>query len=85
MNEIGLFFNPSWENTSTTALINVAENNIGFAVLPFQLIKDHIASGSLGELKIKDMDFNRKLSIVYHKNKLLTSAMKDFIKICHEL
>ena len=84
MNEIGLFFKPYWESTSTTALINAAENNIGIAVLPFQLIKDHIASGSLRELKVKDMDFNRKLAIVYHKNKLLTSAMKDFIKICHE-
>ncbi|OBR89718.1 HTH-type transcriptional regulator CysL [Clostridium ragsdalei P11] len=84
MNEIGLFFNPYWESTSTTALINASENNIGIAVLPFQLIKDHITSGSLRELKIKDMDFNRKLAIVYHKNKLLTSAMKDFIKICHE-
>ncbi|OAA90559.1 LysR family transcriptional regulator [Clostridium ljungdahlii] len=84
MNEIGLFFKPYWESTSTTALINAAENNIGIAVLPSQLIKDHIASGSLKELKVKDMDFNRKLTIVYHKNKLLTSAMKDFIKICHE-
>ena len=84
MNQIGLFFKPYWESTSTTALINAAENNIGIAVLPFQLIKDHIASGSLRELKVKDMDFNRKLAIVYHKNKLLTSAMKDFIKICHE-
>lgn len=84
MNEIGLFFKPYLESTSTTALINAAENNIGIAVLPFQLIKDHIASGSLRELKVKDMDFNRKLAIVYHKNKLLTSAMKDFIKICHE-
>ena len=84
INQIGLFFKPYWESTSTTALINAAENNIGIAVLPFQLIKDHIASGSLRELKVKDMDFNRKLAIVYHKNKLLTSAMKDFIKICHE-
>ncbi|AZV56870.1 LysR family transcriptional regulator [Clostridium sp. AWRP] len=85
MNEIGLFFKPYWESTSTTALINAAKNNIGIAVLPFQLIKDHIVSGALKELKVKDMDFNRKLTIVYHKNKLLTSAMKDFIKICHEL
>lgn len=84
MNQIGLFFKPYWESTSTTALINAAENNIGIAVLPFQLIKDHIASGSLKELKVRNMDFNRKLAIVYHKNKLLTSAMKDFIKICHE-
>lgn len=84
MNELGLFFKPYWESTSTTALINAAKNKIGIAVLPFQLIKDHIALGSLKELKVKDIDFSRKLTIVYHKNKLLTSAMHDFIKICHE-
>mgnify|MGYP000857305252 CR=1 FL=1 len=84
MNQIGLFFKPYWESTSTTALINAAENNIGIAVLPFQLVKDRIILGYLKELKIKDMDFSRKLTIVYHKNKLLTSAMKDFIKVCHE-
>ncbi|MBV7275622.1 LysR family transcriptional regulator [Clostridium sp. PL3] len=85
MNEIGLFFKPYWESTSTTALINAAKNKIGIAVLPFQLIKEHIALGSLKELKVKNIDFSRKLTIVYHKNKLLTSAMHDFIKICHEV
>lgn len=35
MNEIGLFFKPYWESTSTTALINAAKNKIGIAVLPF--------------------------------------------------
>lgn len=84
MNQMGLFFKPYWESTSTTALINAAENKIGIAVLPFQLIKEHIALGSLKELKVKDVDFSRKLAIVYHKNKLLTSAMQDFIKVCHE-
>jgi len=53
--------------------------------VPFQLVKEYIASGSLKELKVKDMEQNRKLAIVYHKNKLLTDAIQDFIKICHNL
>ncbi|MEN6327876.1 MAG: LysR family transcriptional regulator [Syntrophomonas sp.] len=84
MNQIGLFIKPYWESTSTTALINAAENKIGIAVLPFQLVKEHIVSGSLKELKVIGLDFSRKLTIVYHKNKFLTSAMQDFMKICHE-
>lgn len=84
MNQIGLFFKPYWESTSTTALINAAKSKIGITVLPFQLLKEHIVLGSLKELKVKDIDFSRKLTIVYHKNKLLTSAMQDFIKVCHE-
>lgn len=84
MNQIGLSIKPYWESTSTTALINAAENKMGIAVLPFQLVKEHIALGSLKEFKMKGMDFSRKLTIVYHKNKFLTSAMKDFMRICHE-
>jgi len=84
MNQIGLLIKPYWESTSTTALINAAENEMGIAVLPFQLVKEHIVLGFLKEIKVKDMDFSRKLTIIYHKNKFLTSAMKDFIKICHE-
>lgn len=84
MKQIGLPVKPYWESTSTTALINAAENNIGIAVLPFQLVKDHIVSGSLKELKVKGMNFSRKLIIVHHKNKFLTNAMNDFIKICYD-
>ncbi len=85
MNQIGLVIEPYWESTSTTALINAAENKIGIAVLPFELVKDHIDSGCLRELKVKDIDLSRKLIVIYHKDKFLTSAMKDFIEICHEL
>lgn len=85
MNQLGLFINPSWESTSTTALINAAKNKFGVTVLPFQLVKEYIASGSLKELKVKGLEQNRKLAIVYHKNKFLTDAIQDFIKICHNL
>lgn len=85
LNQLGLFIKPYWESTSRTALINAAENKIGIAVLPFQLVKEHIISGCLKEFKVNGMDFSRKLAIVYHKNKFLTSAMKDFMKICHEI
>jgi len=84
MNQMGLFIKPYWESTSTTALINAAKNKMGIAVLPFQLVKEHIASGSLKKLPVKGMDLSRKLTIVYHKNKFISRAMQDFIRICHE-
>jgi len=85
MNQLGIYIKPYWESTSTTALINAAKNKFGIAILPFQLVEEHIAMGSLQELKVKDMDQSRKLAIVYHKNKFLTSAILDFVKICHTL
>lgn len=85
MNQLGLLIEPYWESTSTTALINAAKNKFGIAVLPFQLVQEQIDSGFLKELKIKDMDQGRKLAIVYHKNKFMTDALRDFIKIIHQL
>lgn len=82
MHHIGLSVQPYWESTSTTALINAAKNRLGIAVLPFQLVRDQIASGFLKELRIEDMDLSRKLAIFYHKNKFLTDAIKEFIAIC---
>lgn len=84
MNQLGIPIKPYWESSSTSALINAAQNRLGIAVLPFQLVKAHLESGSLKELKVKNMNLNRKLVIVYHKNKFLTNPMQEFKKICHE-
>lgn len=84
MNENKLYFEAYWESTSTTALINAAEKGIGIAVLPYELVKEKISLGSLKEIIINDADFTRKLAVVYHKNKLLTNPIKDFIKICRD-
>lgn len=85
MNQLGLSIQPYWESTSTTALIHAAVNKIGVAVLPYQLVQEQIKSGVLKELQIPNVDFTRKLAIYYHKNKFLTSAIKEFIQICKEL
>ncbi len=85
LKQLGLSIKPYWESTSTTALINAARNNMGVAVLPYQLVRDRIEAGELKEVKIKSLDLSRKLAVTYHRNKLLTDAMKAFIGICHEI
>lgn len=81
----GFAVKPYWESTSTTALINAAKNKIGIAVLPSQLVKECVDAGALRELPVEDLDLRRKLAIVYHKNKFMTEALRDFIRICHTL
>ncbi len=83
MNAQGFLIKPYWESTSTRALINAAISKMGIAVLPYQLIKEYTASGSLKELLVKDIELSRNLAIVHHKHKYVTTAMQDFIDICH--
>lgn len=85
MSQLGLFISPYWESTSAVALINATKNKFGITVLPFQIVKEYIASGELKELKVEGLEQNRKLAIVYHKNKFLTDAIQDFIRICHQI
>lgn len=85
MNQLGLPVTAHWESASTTALIQAAKNQLGVAVVPLQLVKEHLALGLLKEIKVKGLEQGRELAIVYHKNKLLTETIRDFMKICHQL
>lgn len=85
MNQQGFFITPYWESASTTALINAAIHQLGIAVVPFQLVKEQLDTGSLMEMEVDGLEESRRLAVVYHKNKFLTEAIRDFIKICHAL
>lgn len=83
MRDLRFLVNPIWESTSTTALVKAAENSMGLAILPEQLVHQELALGTLKEVDVKDLNLDRKLMVVYHQNKLLTDYMQDFINLCH--
>ncbi len=75
---------PIWESTSTQAIINGVSCGVGISILPFRLVEDDLKSGIISTCSIEDENFQRPLSIVWHKNKYLTKVMKDFIQFCKE-
>lgn len=75
---------PSWESTSTLALINAVINGLGLSILPRMLVKDIINEGRIMAVQIEGLKFNRKFNIIYHKNKFLTASAKRFIEMCKE-
>lgn len=72
---------PSWESTSTEALINAVRNGLGVSVLPYMLVRDELMKGSIVELKTENLHFDRGFHVIHHKNKLLTSLAKEFIEM----
>lgn len=72
-----------WESTSTQALICGVQNGLGLSVLPYLLVKEELAKGSICNITISDADLSRKYYIIYHKNKYLTRSALDFINLCH--
>ncbi len=73
---------PTWESTSTLALINAVINGLGISVLPYTLVKERLNDGNIVTIQIDGLKFNRKFNIIYHKNKFLTESTKAFIELC---
>lgn len=70
---------PSWESTSTTAIINAVIANLGISILPERMLTEYIKNESIIKLQIKDIDFLREYNIIYHQNKFLNSDIINFI------
>lgn len=73
---------PSWESTSTEALINAAGKGLGIAIIPYLLIQERLKAGDVIELHVDPLQLDRGLHVIYHKNKFLTGAAKAFIAMC---
>lgn len=82
LKKAGIIIDPAWESASTTAIINGVINNIGISVLPEKLVKRYIASGEVKPLRVEGLSFERSFKLIYHKDKLLTSTLREFMKIC---
>ena len=74
---------PLWESASTQAIVRGVSEGLGVAVLPCLLIKKNI-----DEYEVKMIPFpqplTRKLNIICHKSKYLTSNMNAFIDLCEK-
>lgn len=79
---LGYSVMPTWESTSTLALINAVINGHGISVLPYMLVKDMLNEGRISSIQIDGLRFKRKFNIIYHKNKFLTASAKAFIEMC---
>ena len=73
---------PHWECISTQAIVNAVMMNVGISVLPARLVSKEIKEGKLLKIPAKDLQLKRKFSIIYHKNKYLSTALHSFIEIC---
>ncbi len=68
-------------NNSDTIKMAVAQG-LGVSVISRRAVANEAASGSLCQVDVKGIRFNRQFKIIYHKNKFLTEPMKQFIDLC---
>lgn len=74
---------PLWESSSTEAIIHGVSKGIGISILPLQLVKDYIDKNQVARINVNGLKFNRQYHIIYHKDKFLTPASLEFMKLCN--
>lgn len=55
---------------------------LGGSVISRRAVRDELAEGKLASFEVKDISFKRNFSIVYHKNKYISSGFQSFIETC---
>ena len=72
---------PFWESMDAAALINAVNQNLGIAFIP----SNHLISFDTKKivvLKVQGFQVNRFVNLLYHKDKILTPLMQEFIEFC---
>ena len=82
---IGFRVEPIWESVSTAAIVKAVMEDIGISVLPYRLIEQAYKNGFISIFSVKGMDFNRRLRIVYHKDKTIRGGIEEFINLVKEI
>ena len=72
----------SWEATSTTALVNAVISGLGISIVPRRMVEAPLRSGQIREIHVQGLEFQRYFYMVYHRDKLLTAPIRDFMELC---
>ncbi|CDC67961.1 MULTISPECIES: LysR family transcriptional regulator [environmental samples] len=75
---------PLVESISTASLLSCAAAGQGIAILPRSQVRQALADGSVRELQISGPTFSQQYFLVYHRNKYLTTGMKQVIQVIRE-
>ena len=68
------------QSISTQAIIRAVGKGLGVSALPLMLVEESIKRGEIGVFQVEGATLVQHFSVIYHKNKFLTNATKDFIE-----
>lgn len=71
-----------WTSYNTQAITNAVIANEGVSVISKRLIQEEVRQKKLWVCELTDFPNQRTFDVIYHKDKLILSALRDFIDIC---
>ncbi|KEI83498.1 LysR family transcriptional regulator [Clostridium botulinum] len=73
-------YNIAFELGNTEAIKKAVEAGLGVSCISKRCIKNEINNNTLSWTKLKEFEIKRKLILIYHKDKFLSTLLKTFIK-----
>ena len=74
--------NAQWVCNNSEAILRAVEMGFGITVISRRLAENRLKAGSLVEIHVSDASFERQFTVVWHKNKYLSTSMQQFIDVC---
>lgn len=81
LNEYNVKSNLVLETGSVQAIKQFAMSGLGITLLPKVAVDDEVASGRLVPLNWKGPDFDIISQVLYHKDKWISPALREFLKL----
>lgn len=76
---------PQWVSASNTALLSATAHGLGVSYLPQRLAQRPLERGVIATFSVEKLTNHRQVTLIYHKNKLLTPEMTTFIDACNQM
>lgn len=77
----GIAVSPSWESTSTEALLGAVCENLGLSVLPLRFVRPYMEQGRIKALQLEGAELRRTYNIIYRQDKYLSPAALAFLRL----
>jgi DNA-binding transcriptional LysR family regulator len=84
LREHGVQVLPVMEFDNVETVKRAVEIDAGIAIVPLGTVTQEVAKQTLAAIHIEDADLHRPLAVIYKKNKVLSTAMKQFIAMLKE-
>lgn len=81
MAENGFPWEAAWTCNNADTIKNAVAAGLGVSVISARAVRNEVKSGLLCRRDVKGIRFRRRFKLIYHKNKYLTQAMRDFMSM----
>ncbi|CDL81984.1 DNA-binding transcriptional regulator YeiE [Xenorhabdus szentirmaii] len=76
-------FNIAMELGNSEAIKHAVQYGMGISCLSRRVVQEQLKNGTLREIVVPEMNLNRSLYLIHHRQKHMSSALQKLLNYCH--